>query len=299
MNSRSMLLTGEQIRAARALARLDQAELAKQCGLSLETIKRLERIRGPIDATVRTLNAIERAFSLAGVGFEVDDSGKIGVYTLLKNAAGDAGLSGGPILAREVAPLAPPRPSPSEGREPVLQRLIYFSTAAPETAAGMQDFLGGVLKRSAVRNAALGVTGALLACDGRFLQALEGTKEAIQQVYGAISIDPRHNSLRILQWRSINSRLFGDWVLCCGIFPSDAEVFALEPGMAEGFRPEILSPAAALGLLSIVRDLQRQPPRDRCADPRECSLTDACLDRICVASTGKTVSLPPEGMLVQ
>ena len=38
-------LTGEQIRAARALGRIEQAELAKRSGLSLETIKRLERLR--------------------------------------------------------------------------------------------------------------------------------------------------------------------------------------------------------------------------------------------------------------
>ena len=79
MTFRYLLLTGEQIRAARALTRINQAELAKQSALSLETIKRLERIRGPVDANIRTIKAIVQAFEARGVKFESWEGGGVGV----------------------------------------------------------------------------------------------------------------------------------------------------------------------------------------------------------------------------
>ncbi|MDU6138645.1 helix-turn-helix transcriptional regulator, partial [Bradyrhizobium sp.] len=42
------MLTSEQIRAARAMLRIEQRDLAEKSGVSLETIKRIERTPGPI-----------------------------------------------------------------------------------------------------------------------------------------------------------------------------------------------------------------------------------------------------------
>ena len=64
------VLTGELIRAGRALCRIDQAELARTAGLSVETVKRLERFRGPVEATTRTVNALVNAFQECGVMFD-------------------------------------------------------------------------------------------------------------------------------------------------------------------------------------------------------------------------------------
>jgi len=65
------VLTGEQIRAARAFLRIDQLELAKAAHVSLETIKRLERMRGPVEANTRTVVAIAKAFVDYGVVFDL------------------------------------------------------------------------------------------------------------------------------------------------------------------------------------------------------------------------------------
>ncbi len=72
-------ITGEQIRAARALVRLEQAELARHTGLSLETIKRLERIRGPVEAHTTTLIALHRTFEMLGVRLIWREDGAVGV----------------------------------------------------------------------------------------------------------------------------------------------------------------------------------------------------------------------------
>ncbi len=74
-----IIITSEQVRAARALLRWGQADLADECGVSLPTIKRLEGIRGIVSASRLTLQAIERAFTDAGVVFIAENGGGVGV----------------------------------------------------------------------------------------------------------------------------------------------------------------------------------------------------------------------------
>jgi len=271
MPNRSLLITGEQIRAARALARIEQSELAALSGLSLETIKRLERIRGPVDATVRTISSLVRAFADVGIAFERGADGGIGVRR------------------PGAAPAQPQSWRTPWQSEPVrlLHRLTYWSTATPETVCGMKGAVDDIAEVARQRNPMLQVTGALLACGRHFLQALEGPKDAVLQVYGAISTDPRHMSLHLLESRAVGARQFEDFSLCCGVFDADEPVFRREPAMRDGFSPELLTPASALGLLSVVRDLQRSPPRIRRGERGECPLAEECLDRTCAEQAGR------------
>jgi predicted transcriptional regulator len=61
------LSAGAQIRAARALLRLERAELAKLTGVSESTLKRLEGVDGRFDARLSTVEALERFFAERGV----------------------------------------------------------------------------------------------------------------------------------------------------------------------------------------------------------------------------------------
>jgi DNA-binding XRE family transcriptional regulator len=65
------MLTGEQIRAARALARWGQVDLARAAELSVETVKRLEKTQGEVHANLKTVSAIMRAFEATGVVFDL------------------------------------------------------------------------------------------------------------------------------------------------------------------------------------------------------------------------------------
>jgi len=67
------MLTSEQIRAARAMLRIEQRELADKSGLSLETIKRIERTPGPISAYTGTVEKLRRALESAGIEFSDGD----------------------------------------------------------------------------------------------------------------------------------------------------------------------------------------------------------------------------------
>jgi transcriptional regulator with XRE-family HTH domain len=61
-------LGSAQLRAARALVRWDQSTVAEAAGVSIETIKRLERMDGPLGSVrVNTIDAIRRALEAAGV----------------------------------------------------------------------------------------------------------------------------------------------------------------------------------------------------------------------------------------
>ena len=64
-----MIITSELIRAARALLRWEQKDLAEASGVSLPSIKRLEMQPGPLAAQDRTVAALQAAINRAGVEF--------------------------------------------------------------------------------------------------------------------------------------------------------------------------------------------------------------------------------------
>jgi transcriptional regulator with XRE-family HTH domain len=72
-------LTSEQIRAARALLRWEQRELAEASGVSLPSVKRLETQPGALAAQERTIAELRKALEKAGVEFIAANGGGPGV----------------------------------------------------------------------------------------------------------------------------------------------------------------------------------------------------------------------------
>ena len=69
-NKISMLLqTAEQLRAARAYLGWTQQELAERAGVSTPTVKRLERMSGPLKVRLETVQALHNTFREAGLDF--------------------------------------------------------------------------------------------------------------------------------------------------------------------------------------------------------------------------------------
>jgi transcriptional regulator with XRE-family HTH domain len=64
-----MLITPEQIRAARALLRLDQATLAHDAGISVITLRRLEEQKGLSKVAPATVEMVRRTLEKAGAEF--------------------------------------------------------------------------------------------------------------------------------------------------------------------------------------------------------------------------------------
>ncbi|MFK4059583.1 BLUF domain-containing protein [Brevundimonas sp. NPDC046655] len=265
MSFNILTLTGEQIRAARALSRIEQAELARLSGLSLETIKRLERIRGPVEANARTLRAIQDAFAAIGVQFDGDDSGRIGVLR-------------GATEARSRAH-APRQASPEPATD--LHRLIYHSRIARKGDESLRPMLAYIHAEAHTLHAGLGVTGIIFAREGHLLQALEGDRATVHQAYRAISCYPQHHDLRLLEDRATTRRQFPEFSFCCGQFASDIKLTAGDPAFMGDFRPEELTPNAAAGLLGVARDLQQLAPRNTRGAPGACPLVSNCMDSTC------------------
>jgi transcriptional regulator with XRE-family HTH domain len=68
------LVSGAQLRAARALVRMDQTKLAELAKVSPVTVGKLEGTDGPLNARTATLRAIQSALETAGVEFKPDGS---------------------------------------------------------------------------------------------------------------------------------------------------------------------------------------------------------------------------------
>ena len=78
-------LSSELVRAARAILRWDQRDLAAASSVSLPTIKRLESKPGLMAAHMSTVTALRKALEGAGVQFIEENGGGPGVR--LKKAA--------------------------------------------------------------------------------------------------------------------------------------------------------------------------------------------------------------------
>lgn len=96
------MITGPQMRAARALLAIDQRQLAALAGLSLPTIQRMEvspaTVRGNVDSLMKLIAALDAAgIELIGEG-GVSQGGGRGVRLKAGSGAapGDAGTRPGP-----------------------------------------------------------------------------------------------------------------------------------------------------------------------------------------------------------
>ncbi len=79
MGKAARVLSSELIRAARALVRWEQRDLALASSVSLPTIKRLESRPGIMAAHMSTVAALRKALESAGVEFIDENGGGPGV----------------------------------------------------------------------------------------------------------------------------------------------------------------------------------------------------------------------------
>lgn len=73
------MITGSQIRMARAHLKWTLEELAKRAGVGLSTVRRMESVDGPPPSTVANLQAVQKAFEVAGIEFITSNGGGPGV----------------------------------------------------------------------------------------------------------------------------------------------------------------------------------------------------------------------------
>ncbi len=93
-----------------------------------------------------------------------------------------------------------------------LWRLVYVSRNCMLGEGDDVDAeIDRILAVSRRNNPERGITGALLFNEGSFAQVLEGEHEALQECFGRIQVDPRHDSVQLLSLDPIDERSFPNW----------------------------------------------------------------------------------------
>lgn len=91
----------------------------------------------------------------------------------------------------------------------MLVRLLYASRALDTSPAAIE----AILAQSRQYNPTCGITGILCYGAGTFLQAIEGGRTAISELYGHIQRDARHKDVVLLHYEEISERRFGGWTM--------------------------------------------------------------------------------------
>jgi len=140
----------------------------------------------------------------------------------------------------------------------MLVRLIYASRAVGPVT---NDVIDAILAQSRQHNLETGITGVLCICHGNvFMQALEGNRVEVNQLYGKILRDDRHTNVTLLDYAEIVQRRFFSWrmgrvdldKLNVGIILKYSEKSRLDPfiisgGVAIALLEELMSTALIVG----------------------------------------------------
>jgi hypothetical protein len=89
-------------------------------------------------------------------------------------------------------------------------RLLYVSRALDPNASAATDSILAVARE---HNMANGITGILCYGGGIYLQAIEGGRNQVNNLYGQIVSDKRHTDVVLLNYEEIAERRFGGWTM--------------------------------------------------------------------------------------
>ena len=92
----------------------------------------------------------------------------------------------------------------------MLVRLLYVSRAVDPDCA---KAIASILDVARHHNLDNGITGVLCYGGGIFLQAIEGGRMAVNQLYNHIAADERHKDVVLLHYEEIAERRFGGWTM--------------------------------------------------------------------------------------
>jgi FAD-dependent sensor of blue light len=136
-----------------------------------------------------------------------------------------------------------------------MHQIVYTSSAKQEFSAAD---LKKLLIAARMRNKAVGVTGMLVFHDGAFLQALEGEKRAVNEIFARIQNDPRHGDLVVLhRGPGPEQRVFGEWSMGFADFSGAAAILKGFVRFNEDVKLTDLDSARAVELLTACDDDER------------------------------------------
>ncbi len=138
-------------------------------------------------------------------------------------------------------------------------RLIYASVARP--GFSLDDYRQ-IRASAKAFNTPNGISGILCFSGGAFLQAIEGRRVHVNQLYNRIVRDTRHHDTEILSCTPIDMRSFIDWSMKMISFdeaytPQRRELVMRHSGM-QAFEPWTMSAGQALSFLTELAEVERR-----------------------------------------
>ena len=91
----------------------------------------------------------------------------------------------------------------------MLVRLLYASRAVDTSPEAIES----ILSQARQHNPVSGITGILCYGGGIFLQAIEGGRMPVSELFGTIMKDERHKDVALLHFEEIAERRFGGWTM--------------------------------------------------------------------------------------
>ncbi len=91
----------------------------------------------------------------------------------------------------------------------MLVRLLYCSRAVDTRPEAIE----AILEKARQHNPVSGITGILCYGGGIFLQAIEGGRMQVSELFGTIQKDVRHKDVALLHFEEIFERRFGGWTM--------------------------------------------------------------------------------------
>jgi len=178
-------------------------------------------------------------------------------------------------------------PASSNGLRPcplpsAMFQIVYVSAAVEPMSEEDLQFL---LRQSRDNNDALGLTGMLLYKKQRFMQVLEGERDAVETIYhDHICEDDRHEGLVQLMGRTVEERAFPDWSMGFrtegGLEPLDQRTFTpfIDPDFTPSYFTDNLSVAHQM-LLDFRSSPLAAPDEDDGASGKRFEARQQAIDR--------------------
>jgi len=130
-----------------------------------------------------------------------------------------------------------------EGVLIMLTQLLYCSSAGKQRMNLAEEIV-----KFAENNSKKDITGALVFTSNYFLQALEGEREIVSNLYRDIVQDLRHDKCLLLHFSKITERDFSEWSMKL-LSSKMCEKYALKFSDSADFNPYRMTQNQALGLL--------------------------------------------------
>jgi hypothetical protein len=127
-----------------------------------------------------------------------------------------------------------------------LKTLIYTSKAKPNVRSSQ---VADIIAASRINNPLDGITGLLIFNGAEFLQIIEGSESAVDDLAERLRRDPRHSDMRVHEDRLIGDRIFPGWSMA--YLKLEDGTFVGEESVAAALKRK-LSPALHDVLLSML-----------------------------------------------